>query len=115
MGGRHLLQTLAEWSATARRHRQRLEQPIERSILAEEEDLLLAAEIVIEIARRQIRRRRDVAHAGGREPPGAEDTGRGAHDLDATGIGTDRTPVRKPNHRSILAAFTVRSRTTWSF
>jgi hypothetical protein len=82
MGRRHLLQPVGERSGIARRLRQRVEQPIERSILAEEENLLLAAEVVIQIAGRQIGGRGDIAHAGGGKAPGAEDPGRRAHDLD---------------------------------
>ena len=52
---------------------ERAEQPIERAILAEEEDFVLAAEIVVEIARREVGGHGDVAHPGCREPTRAED------------------------------------------
>ena len=83
--------------------RQRVEQPIERAILAEEEDFVLAAEVVIEIRGGEIGGAGDVAHAGGREAAAAEDLRGGAKDADAAAIGPNRTAVRKLNHRSILA------------
>jgi signal transduction histidine kinase len=79
------------------------EQAIERAILAEEEELVLAAEIVIEVAGRQLRGERDVAHARRREAARAEHPARGAHDLDPAGLRAFRTAVRKVNHGSILA------------
>ena len=82
---------------------QRLEHAIDRAALAEEEQLVLAAEVVIEVAGRQIGGDADVAHAGGREPALPEDAGRGPHDLDAAGVGPFRTTVRRVNHRSSLA------------
>jgi hypothetical protein len=97
--------------ADAPRHRaavapgagQRLEHAVERSVLAEEQDLVLAAEVVVEIARRQVGGRRDVAHPGGREAVRPEDAGGGAHDRHAPGIRPFRTAVRRMNHGSILA------------
>ena len=88
--------------------RQRGEQAVERAILAEEQEFVLAAEIVIEIAGRQIGGDRDVAHAGGGEAAGAEDARGGAHDLDPAGVGAFRTTVRKVNHGSILPELSLR-------
>jgi hypothetical protein len=86
--GRHLAQPIGERPrAIALRVGQRLEQAIERAALAEEQDLVLAAEIVIEIAGREVGRDRDLAHAGGGKAAGAEDAGGGAHDVDAPRIG----------------------------
>jgi hypothetical protein len=79
------------------------EQPIQRSVLTEEEDLVLAAEVVIEVGRRQIGGDGDVAHPGGGEAAAAEDLRRGAEDVHAPALGPNRTTVRKLNHRSILA------------
>ena len=86
----------------ALRRRERVEQTIERAVLTEKEDFVLAAEVVIEVGRRQVGRNRDVPHPGGREAATAEDLGGGAQDADAARVGADRTPVRKLNHGSIL-------------
>ena len=82
---------------------QGVEQAVERAVLAEEQQLLLAAEVVIEVARREIGGDGDVAHAGGAEAAGAKDGGGSAHDVDAARLGAFRTTVRKVNHRSIVA------------
>src|SRR6185503_5640530 len=89
--------------AIAPRVGQRLEQPIERAALAEEEDFVLAAEVVIEIRRREVGGDGDLAHPGGGKAAGAEDAGGGAHDRDPAAVGASRTAVRKLNHRSIVA------------
>jgi len=80
-----------------------VEQAVQRAVLAEEEQLLLAAEVVIQVARRQVGGDGDVAHAGGAEAAGPKDGGGGAHDVDAARVGAFRTAVRKVNHRSIVA------------
>jgi hypothetical protein len=67
--------------------RERREQPIEGAVLAEEEQFVLAAEVVIEVAGRQVRSGRDVAHAGGGEAVRPEQARGGAEDPDAPGIG----------------------------
>jgi len=82
---------------------ERVEQTVQRSILAEEEQLLLAAEVVIEVAGRQVGGGGDVPHAGGAEAPGAKHGRRGAHDVDAARLGAFRTAVRKVNHGSIVS------------
>jgi len=82
---------------------ERGEQTIERSVLAEEQNLVLAAEVVIEVGRREVGGDRDIAHAGGGETAAAEDLCGGAQDVHAPRFGADRTAVRKLNHRSILA------------
>jgi hypothetical protein len=87
--GRHIVQPVGERTRAIAPHvGERLEQAIERSVLAEVEDLVLAAEVVIEVARRQVGGDRDLAHAGGGEAAGAEDAGGGAHDVDAPRIGS---------------------------
>jgi hypothetical protein len=107
---RHVVQALGERAgAIAPRLGQRLEQAIERSVLAEEENLVLAAEVMVEIGGREIGGDGDLAHPGGGKTAGAEDARGGAHDVDAPAVGADRTPVRKLNHRSILAIFGGRS------
>ncbi len=85
--------------------RERVQKPIERAILTEEQEFVLAAEVMIEIARRQVGRDGDVAHAGCGEATGAEHASRGADDRDAPGVRAFRTAVRKMNHRSILQEF----------
>jgi K+-sensing histidine kinase KdpD len=87
-------------------------QPIQCPVLAEEEELLLAAEVVVEVGRREVGGDRDFAHARGGEPALAEDTGGRAQDLEPPAIralahsrragGAVRTPVRNMNHGSIL-------------
>ena len=79
------------------------EQAIQRPVLAEEQDFVLAAKVVIEVRGRQIGGDGDIAHAGGGEATAAEDLRRGAQDVDAPRLGADRTTVRKLNHGSILA------------
>ena len=68
---------------------QRFEKPIHRAVLAEEQQLVLAAEVVIEVAGGKIRGDGDVAHAGGGEPARAEDARRGPHDRHAAAVGPD--------------------------
>jgi len=63
------------------------EEAAERPILAEEEQLVLAAKVVVEVARRQVRRDRDVAHPRGGEPAVAKQAGRGFEDVDAARVG----------------------------
>jgi hypothetical protein len=90
VGDRHLVQALGKPPRTIAAHvGQRLEQPIERSVLAEEEDFVLAAEVMIEIAGREVGGDRDLAHAGGGKAAGPEDPGGGAHDVDAPEVGAD--------------------------
>lgn len=69
--------------------RQRVEQARERSILAIEQDLVLAAEVVIQVAGRQIGGDGDLPHPGGREAARAEHPRRRPHDVDPPRIGAD--------------------------
>ena len=69
--------------------RQRVEQPIHRAVLAEEQQLVLATEVVIQVAGGEICGHGDVAHAGGGEPARAKHAGGGAHDLHAPAVGAD--------------------------
>jgi hypothetical protein len=82
---------------------QRVEKAVQGAVLAEEEQLFLAAEVVIQVAGRQVSGDGDVAHAGGAEAAGAKHGGGGAHDVDAARLGAFRTAVRKLNHCSIVA------------
>ena len=109
MGRRHVAQAAGERPAALARGGQRIEEAIDRPVLAEEEQFVLAAKVVIEVGRGEVCCRRDVAHAGRRESPRPEDARRGAHDLDPAGVGANRTTVRKLNHGSILATFGFRS------
>lgn len=99
---REIAQPFRQRTLVALRIGQRGEQPVERAILAEEEDFVLAAEVVIQVRGREIGGDGDVAHPGGGEATVAEDLRRRAQDADAAGVGADRTAVRKLNHRSIL-------------
>ena len=79
---------------------QGVEQAVQRAVLAEEEQLLLATKVVIQVPRGQIGGDGDVAHAGGGEAARPEDARRRAHDLHAPGVRPFRTAVRKLNHGS---------------
>jgi hypothetical protein len=83
VGDRHLAQAAGQRSATLARGGERVEEAIDRSVLTEEEQFVLAAEVVIEVGRREVGGGRDVAHAGRGEATGAEDPRGGTHDLDA--------------------------------
>ena len=110
MRDRHVAQPGAQRSAAGPRRGERLEQAIQRAVLTEEEDLVLAAEVVIQVAGREGGGVGDLPHARGGEAARAEDARRRPHDFDAPGVGPHRTAVRKVNHGSILAAFAPGSR-----
>lgn len=63
------------------------QQLVERAVLAEEEQLVLPAEIVIEIAGREVGGHGDLSHAGRGEAALAEDARGRAQDLDAARVG----------------------------
>jgi hypothetical protein len=92
---------------------QSVEQAVQRAVLAEEEQLLLAAEVVIQVAGRQVGGDGDVAHAGGAEAAVAKDGSGGAHDVDAARLGAFRTTVRKVNHGSIVADAPTHKEVVW--
>ena len=102
MGRRQRVQARRQRSAVPARRAEGHQQAPDRAILAEEEQFVFPGKIVIEVAERQVGGRGDVAHPGGGETARPEDPRRGAHDLDAPGLGPNRTAVRKLNHRSIL-------------
>lgn len=85
------------------------EKAIEGAVLAEVENLVLAAEVVVQVGGREIRGHRDIAHAGGGKPHLLEHPGGGNEDRGAARLGSPllprplfRTAVRTLNHRSIV-------------
>jgi hypothetical protein len=80
------------------------DQAIQRAILAKEQDLVLAGEVVIQVGGRDVGGDGNVAHPGGRKTAAAEDAGGGAQDGDplplGAAFGRSRTAVRDSNHRS---------------
>jgi hypothetical protein len=88
MSGGHLAQAIGQRAAIPARRGERFEQPIGGAVLTEEQQLVLAAEVVIEVAGGQIGGRGDVAHAGVGEAAGAEDARRRAHDRHAASVGS---------------------------
>jgi hypothetical protein len=76
-----------QWTATASRLSQRAQETIGRAVLAEEEEFVLATEVVVQVAWREVRGDADIPHAGGGESVLAEYASRGTHDLHAPGIG----------------------------
>ncbi len=84
---RQLVQPRRQRPASTAGPRQRREQPVERPVLTEVEQLVLAAKVVVQVAGRQVRRLGDVAHAGRGEADAAERPRGGAQDLDPAGVG----------------------------
>ena len=66
---------------------ERGEQTIERAALAEEEQLVLALEIVIQVSRRKVRRHGNLAHSGRRETHRPERPRRRPENLNPAAIG----------------------------
>jgi hypothetical protein len=85
--GGQCTQALDDRPAVGRGRAQRREQAIERSVLTEEQELVLPAEIVIEVAGREIGGDSNIAHAGGGETAAAEDLCGGAENLDPPRLG----------------------------
>ena len=83
----HVAQPGGQRSAAGPRRGERLEQAIQRAVLTEEEDLVLAAEVVIQVAGREGGGVGDLPHARGGEAAGAEDARRRPHDFEAPGVG----------------------------
>ena len=67
---------------------ERGQQVIERAVLAEKQQLVLAAKVVVEVAGRQVGFDGDLAHAGGCEAAGPKDASGRSQNPDAPGIGT---------------------------
>jgi hypothetical protein len=103
VGGGELAQPRRQRTAQPPRRSERGVQAVQRLVLTEVEELVLAAEVVIEVAGREVGGDGDVAHARRGEAALAEDARGGFQDLHAPGVGPARTTVRKLNHRSILA------------
>lgn len=80
-------QPLAERPGAAPCIVQRRQQAIERPVLAEVEQFVLALEVVIQVAGRQVGGDRDVAHPGRRKATVAKNPGGGAQDGDAARVG----------------------------
>ncbi len=66
---------------------ERGEQPVERAVLAEVQNLVLAPEVVVQVPGREVGGLGDVAHAGVGESAGAEDPRGGPEDRDAPLVG----------------------------
>ena len=86
--GREIAQAIGQRTPIAARRGECGEQSVERSVLAEEEEFVFAAEVVIQVAGREVGGDGDVAHAGGGEPARAEHARRGPHDFDAAIVGS---------------------------
>jgi hypothetical protein len=85
---RQSAQAVGERPAVGAGGLERRQQPIKRSVLAEEQELVLACEVVIEITGREIGGYGDVAHAGGGEAAAAENLPGGAQDGHPPRFGT---------------------------
>jgi hypothetical protein len=83
-----LTKPLDERTIGAARFGERGQHVIESAVLTEEQQLVLATKVVVEVARRQVGFDGDLAHTGGREAPGAKDASGRSQDADAPGIGT---------------------------
>src|SRR5258706_352731 len=75
------------------------EEAFERALLAIEQDLVLAAEIVVEVARREIRFLGDLAHAGRRQAEATEHARRRAQDAQAPRLVLAHGGARVPSPR----------------
>ena len=81
-------QPVGERPGAAPRIVERRQQAIERPVLAEVEQFVLALEVVIQVAGRQVGGDRDVAHPGRRKAAVAKNPGGGAQDGDAARVGS---------------------------
>ena len=112
VGDREVSDAGGEGSSIFPGESQRREQAIQRLVLAEEKQLLLAAEIVVQVPVRQVGGDGDLAHAGGGEAAGPKHARGGAHDLHTAGVRAFRTTVRRMNHGSSLSE-SRRKETVW--
>lgn len=87
VGDGQLAQALGQRRAAAPRRLQRLEQAIQRPVLAEVEQFVLALEVVIEVAGGKVGGDGDLAHPGGGVAACAKDAGGGAQNGDAALVG----------------------------
>jgi hypothetical protein len=88
VGFRELPDAVRQRTIGAPGFREGCRQFLERPILAEIQQLVLAAEVVIQVRRRQVRGLGDVAHAGCREAARAEHRRRRLQDAETPRIGT---------------------------
>jgi hypothetical protein len=79
--GRQIAKASGQRSPTAPGRGERDQQPIRGPVLAEEEQFVLPAEVVVQVAGRQVGGNPDVAHAGRREAALAKHARRRAHDV----------------------------------
>ena len=86
VGDRQAAQSIDERTGIALGVGERGQQAVGGAVLTEEQQLVLAAEIVIEVAGREVGGDRNLAHAGGREATRAEDARGGREDADAAGV-----------------------------
>src|SRR5262245_39476303 len=112
----HAVQPREHRSAGARRPPGLVFHPVQPAVLAEVEDLRLAAEVVIEVCGGELRLGRDLAHAGARVPAPAKRPRSSPQDLETPVLGTPgpaaraprgggfRTAVHISNHRSNTTA-----------
>src|SRR5690349_9093621 len=84
MGNHYRLQFRGRRCSHAPRLFKGFHHPVQGAVLAEEENVVFAMEVVIEIRRGKLRRLRDVAHPGLLETAGAELPPRSAQNLQAT-------------------------------
>jgi hypothetical protein len=81
VSGRQIAKASGQRRPIAPGRGEREQQPIRGAVLAEEQQFVLAAEVVIQVAGRQVGRNPDVAHAGRREAALAKHARRRAHDI----------------------------------
>jgi hypothetical protein len=87
VGFRQSAESGGEWTVRALRGHQRGQQALQRAVLTEVEQLVLALKVVIQVAGREIRGDGNLAHAGCSEPPFPEEPGRRPKNLDPPCIG----------------------------
>src|SRR5262249_40221670 len=106
MGGSEAMKPCVNSTVRRSGRGERVQQAVEGPILTEEEELVLAAEVVIQVARREVGGDGDLAHARGSESSEAEDVSGSSEDLDSPSLGATgdpaRTTVRRLNHGSIV-------------
>jgi hypothetical protein len=86
VGDGQVAQPIGHRPAVASRRREGREEAAERPVLTEKEELVLAPEVVVQVARREVRGDGDVAHARRGEPAIAEEAGCSLEDTDASRV-----------------------------
>ena len=111
MGADDRAQLFGDREGRGTRRLRRRQHAVDGAVLAEEQQFVLAGEIVIQIARRQVGFLRDVAHAGGGDAAAAEYPRRRAQDVQPPRLafaphalrgGLVRTGIQNLNHGSNL-------------